>query len=67
MESLLLLGIIPGTNIQIDFGGWLLGTVVLLLVALAYIAIKKHLPLYAMILFSIYVATYRAKLAVPRA
>jgi hypothetical protein len=67
MESLLLLGIIPGTNIQIDFGGWLLSTVLLALVALTYTAVKKHVPLYAMIFFSIYFATYRAKLVAPRA
>lgn len=45
MEDFLLLGQVPGTSITITFGTWLLITAWIILLALAYFALKnrKHL------------------------
>ena len=40
MIDLLMLGIVPGTNIQINFGDWLLGSAMLTMLVVAIIAVR---------------------------
>ena len=67
MIDLLLLGIIPGTNIQINFTDWLIGTVVFLLLTLLFVAYRKRLPLNLAIYLIIRRATRNTKSIVPQA
>jgi hypothetical protein len=66
MIDLLLLGIIPGTNIQINFTDWLIGTVVFLLLVLAFVAHRKRLPASLVIYLVIRRATRHIKSIVPQ-
>ena len=43
MQEFLVLGLIPGTNIQITFGTWLLVVYVITALAGAFIIHRKHL------------------------
>jgi hypothetical protein len=53
MIDLLLLGIIPGTQIQITFGGWLtLLAVVVEVVLMRYLHVRKRPLLTAVVYFS---------------
>jgi hypothetical protein len=45
MIALLFLGIIPGTNFQINFTDWLLSTAALVALGLLYVVHKKQLKL----------------------
>ena len=61
MVALLMLGIVPGTNIQIDFGSWLSGIAVLVVLMIVYLARRKRLFAHLMILLAFYVATRHIK------
>jgi hypothetical protein len=67
MIDLMLLGIIPGTNIQINFTDWLAGTVVFMLLFLVFVAHRKRLPASLVIYLVIRRATRQAKSIVPQA
>jgi len=61
MIALLLLGIIPGTNIQISFTNWLVGTALFAMLLLLYLAQRRRLPLSLIIAVAIVSATWQAK------
>lgn len=63
MEALLFLGLIPGTNIQIDFTHWLMLATACALVAALYPFRKRRLGLHLLVLCAIELSTYRTKLA----
>jgi|GEM_PF-3463389 hypothetical protein len=65
MIALLFLGIIPGTNIQINFNSWLICTAVLLVLTLFYIAYRRKLAQELMILFIIRRAIRTTRLSSP--
>lgn len=67
MVDLLLLGIIPGTNIQINFADWLLGAAAFVLLAMLYIAHKKRVVLHTQILLALRRAVKRAEAPAPQA
>jgi hypothetical protein len=49
MESLLVLGLVPGTNIQITFAGWLLVGVAIFLTALLLYMKRRHILMFFML------------------
>lgn len=53
MVAFLMLGIIPGTNIQISFENWLMFMCLLIFVGLLALANKKRLPLVIMVTVAI--------------
>ena len=53
MVAFLMLGIIPGTNIQISFENWLMFMCLLFFVATLSLVAKKRLPLILMIALAI--------------
>ena len=53
MVAFLMLGIIPGTNIQISFENWLMFMCLLSFVGALALAAKKRLPLILMIVLAI--------------
>lgn len=55
MIDLLMLGIVPGTNIQISFAGWLLGILLLSLVLLVISAVKHRLLLIVSLLVALHI------------
>lgn len=61
MVALLMLGIIPGTDIQIDFASWLLGVAFLAIGLGSYIAHRKRWLVHVMLLIAFYAATRRIK------
>jgi hypothetical protein len=67
MIDFLLLGIIPGTNIQINFTDWLIGTAVFLLLVLVFVAHRKRLPLNLVIYLIIRRATRHTRSTAPQA
>lgn len=66
MAALLFLGLIPGTNIQIDFAHWLLLMGALFAIAALYPFRKKPLGLYILIVLAIRFSTYSTRL-IPQA
>ena len=64
MVAFLMLGIIPGTNIQISFEAWLACMVSLLFVWIVAVALKKRLPLIILVTWAIRRSTRAATLAV---
>lgn len=67
MVDLLLLGIIPGTNIQISFSDWLTGTALVVMAWGVYVLHKKRIAALVIILMAFYWTTRRARLALPLA
>lgn len=62
MDTFLLLGIIPGTNIQINFVNWLVGTIGLVLLALLYVTAKRRLATKILVLLALRRAISRTRL-----
>lgn len=62
MTDLLMLGLVPGTNIQITFGVWLWGITLFILLLLIYVAHRKKLPTSLVILLVVYFAIRNSKL-----
>lgn len=67
MDALLLLGIIPGTNIQISFDSWLRGTAVLLVLVTIFGIYRKRMMILIAVGKLVALVTRRLKLAVPTA
>lgn len=62
MVAFLILGIIPGTNIEIDFTLWLVIAAACAVIGTLYPFRKRRLGLNLLILFIIELSTYRTKL-----
>lgn len=60
MVAFLMLGIIPGTNIQISFENWLMFMSLLIVVGIVATIIRKRLPLTLMIALTIRHSTHTA-------
>ena len=67
MVELLMLGIIPGTNIQINFTSWLIGTAILSTIVSLYIGHRKHVAHQLMIFLAMRRAIHRVRLGNPLA
>ena len=66
MVAFLMLGIIPGTNIEINFVDWAVFMSLLFTVLIAYSAQKKQLPLVLLVTLTIRRSTRRfSRLALP--
>ena len=62
MTDLLMLGIIPGTNIQISFANWLTCTVLLSRLLFLYVAHRKRVATILILLVALHLVTRRIKL-----
>ncbi len=67
MIALLFLGIIPGTNFQINFNDWLICTALLLVLTLFYVVHRKKLTSKLLIVITIRRAIRNTSLTAPRA
>jgi hypothetical protein len=62
MTDLLMLGIVPGTDIQISFAGWLACTASLSVLLLSYMIYKKRLVTILLVSIVVYYSTRHPKL-----